>query len=296
MIVRIDSPTYTAGMDIPWSLNLPRFGDAEQKSKWLQRQVAKCDDAKFGRDFAEYCPVPGVEPEAYQHRILNVDGERLLTGIRFKGCDLAKPFVDLIAWTGEPAAHWKTAVAKAFAPFQPLWMRFAWLPDSDTPWPAEVDQHVIAGPARGKAHDLISAVSDLSWYQDYHKDAEQWRETTPVGEEVITSTEDELQKCLDEGHVVVAMHAGEFLGMAACKRDLNQALPGWWIAGEYLVPQARGQGLGTALQRSLMNCITDGELVCGTIHGTNAPSLATARRCGREIVETWWFAPLRNEK
>lgn len=282
-------------MDIPWSLNLPRFGDAERKSDCLQRQVAKCEDAKFGRDFAEYCPVPGIEPEAYQHRILSIDGEKLLTGIRFKGYDVTKPFVQLMAWTGEPAAHWPTVIAESFSRFQPLSLQFAWLPDSDPPWPGEADQHVLAGPARGMAHDLISPAGDLSWYPEYHKDAERWRETTPVGEEVSTSTADELQKCLDEGHVVVAMQEGEFLGMAACKRDLNQVLPGWWIVGEYLVQQARGQGLGTALQRGLMNCFTDGELVCGTIHGANAPSLATALRCGREIVETWWFAPLIND-
>ena len=106
------------------------------------------------------------------------------------------------------------------------------------------------------------------------------------------SDSDALHACLDDGHIVVAADGHKFLGLAACRWRTERAFDGWSIIEEFVVPEAQGRGLGTALQRGLMHLLPRGDLVWGTIHGTNAASLATAARCGREPVETWWFVPL----
>ena len=65
------------------------------------------------------------------------------------------------------------------------------------------------------------------------------------------------------------------------------------IVEEFVVPEWRGRKLGVALQRALMSRLPVDDLVWGTILGANVASQATALRCGREMVETWWFAPVK---
>lgn len=282
---------YTARMCISWCSDIPRFGDADQYSKWLKEQHDKCNDEAFGQRFAASCPVPGLMAEAYQHRRFEVGGETLLAGIRFKGGDLAQPFVDLLAWTGAPSPQWIPATTREFSSFNPLAVRFCWSQDTEPPWPGEVDQYVYAGRARGAVHQWIMPARDCSWFDDFRRRFDEWQNTSRLGTEVRPAEADEFKACLDDGHVVVASCDGTFLGVAACRRQSERAFVGWSIVEEFVVPQAQGRGLGTALQRGLMQCLPADELVWGTIHHKNMPSRKTAARCGRQAVETWWFTP-----
>ena len=279
-------------MSIPWCSELPRFGDPARVTDWLEKQLALCDDDAFARSFAASCPVSGLNCNAYRHRKLDVDGETLLVAIRFKGGDVAQPFVDLLAWTGEPCPGWIVAIEEAFAPFAPQAIRFRWSRDTPPPWPGEVDQHVFAGPAAGASHASVVPACDLSWFDEFRRSFEVWRTSSLLGLEVSPSDPGELNACLDDGHIVVATDGDKFLGLAACLWRTERAFDGWSIIEEFVVPEAQGRGLGTALQRGLMHLLPPGDLVWGTIHGTNAASQATAARCGREPVETWWFVPL----
>lgn len=280
----------------PWNVDVPRLGDAHRLSNWLEAQRARCHDDTFARQFAEACPVPGVEAAAYRHRQMTVGGETLLVGIRFKGCDVAQPFVDLLAWTGEPQSAWIPAIGEEFAAFRPQAVRLGWSRETPPPWPGEVDQHVFAGRVGGPyaGHELVISARDLAWFDDFHREFEQWRGASPLGDEVFPSELADFQDCLDSGHVVVAAHDGRFLGVAACRRLAERAFAGWTIVEEFVVPEAQGRGLGTALQRGLLQRLPTGDVVWGTIHGRNLASQATARRCGRELVETWWFTPLES--
>lgn len=280
-------------MSLRWSLDLPRFGDWQQLSNWLQEQIAKCNDEAFGQRFAASCAVRGCDAESYRHRLLNVGGETLLVGIRFKGGDVTQPFVDLLAWTGAPRRSWIPAIGKAFSPFDPLSVRFCWSRKTEPPWPGEIDQYVMAGPANGTHHQWVTPACDLSWFPDFRSSFDRWQRNDPVGPEVRPAEADELQACLDDGHVVIASCGGTFVGVAACRWDSERSFAGWTIVEEFVVPEWRGRKLGVALQRALMLRLPVGDVVWGTIHGKNVASQATAARCGREIVETWWFTPLR---
>jgi hypothetical protein len=279
-------------MPIPWCSDLPRFGDAARVSDWLEEQLALCDDDAFGQRFAASCPELELGFEAYRHRKLDVEGETLLVGIRFKGGDITEPFVDLLAWTGVPRPGWIVAIKEAFAEFAPRAVRIRWSKDSDPPWPGEIDQHLFAGPAVGASHASVAPARDLSWYDDFRQAFDSWQTSSPLGSEVSPSDLDELHACLDNGHIVVATDGDVFLGLAACRWRTERAFEGWSIMEEFVVPEAQRRGLGIALQRGLMHRLPPGDLVWGTIHGTNAASQATAARCGREPVETWWFVPL----
>ncbi len=279
-------------MSIPWNLDVPRFGDSARVAEWLEKQLARCDDDVFARRFAASCPISELSCSAYQHRKLSVDGETLLAGIRFKGGDVAQPFVDLLAWTGAPCPRWIVAIEEAFASFAPRAIRFRWSRNTPPPWPGEVDQQLFAGPAAGAPHASVAPACDLSWFEEFRQAIELWQQSSPLGQEVSPCDADELNAYLDDGHIVVATDGGKFLGLAACQWQTERAFDGWSIMEEFVVLEAQGRGLGTALQLGLMHVLPPGDLVWGTIHGSNAASLATAARCGREPVETWWFVPL----
>jgi GNAT superfamily N-acetyltransferase len=279
-------------MSIPWYLDLPRFGDPGRVSDWVEKQLALCDDDAFARSFAASCPVSGLGSDAYRHRKLEVEGQKILVGIRFKGGDVTQPFVDMLAWTGEPCPGWIVALKEAFAPFAPRAVRFRWSKETNPPWPGDVDQYVFAGPSAGLSHASVAPALDLSWFDEFSRAFDEWRRTSPLGPEVWPSDLDELKECLEDGHIVVATDGDKFQGLAACLWRTERAFEGWSIMEEFVVPEAQGRGLGTALQRGLMHCLPPGDLVWGTIHGNNAASQATAARCGRKPVETWWFAPL----
>jgi len=278
-------------MSTPWCLDIPRFGNPARVSAWLKKQLALCDDDAFARRFAASCPVSGLDFDTYRHRTLDVEGETLLVGIRFKGCDTTQPFVDLLAWTGEPCPSWIVAIKEAFAPFTPRALRFRWSRDTKPPWPGEIDQQMFAGPAAGASHASVTPARDLSWSDDFRQAFDFWRSSSLLGSEVSPADLDELNACLDDGHIVVATDGATFLGLAACLWRTERAFEGWSIVEEFVISEAQGRGLGTALQRSLMRRLPPGDLVWGTIHGTNVASQATATRCGREPVETWWLVP-----
>ena len=280
----------------PWSIELPKFGDAEQFTTWSGEQFARCDDSGFGQRFAEACPLPGIDPPAYQHRMLEFGGEHLLAGIRFKGGDVTHPFIDLLAWTGEPSPDWIPAIKNEFARLKPLSIRYAWPSDKPPPWMGEVDQYVYAGFPKCEPQEQIPPAHDLSWYQDFREHFDAWRSCSPLGKDVSPAETGDFQACLDDGHVAVASdNDGSFLGVAACRRGNQRALTGWTIIEEFVIPAAQGRGLGTALQLGLMQHLPECALVWGPIDGKNFASQATAARCGREAVETWWFVPIEPE-
>ncbi len=248
-------------MPIPWSLDLPQFGDSARVSGWLEKQLSLCDDEAFARGFAASCPVSGLSPEAYSHQVLDVEGEKLLVGIRFKGGNVARPFVDLIAWTGEPRPGWIVAITEAFAQFAPEAVRFRWSKESAPPWTGEVDQYLFAGLTAGTSHASVSPACDLAWYDEFSQAFDKWRTTSPLGPEVWPCDLNDLKKCFKDGHIVVATDGDRFLGLAACLWQTERAFEGWMIMEEFVVPEAQGHGLETAIQHSLTHQIPPGDLV-----------------------------------
>jgi len=275
-----------------WNCPLPRYGRPDVLAAWLQQQIDRCDDADFGQRFADGRPVSGVTPAEYQHRRVSVNGQSLLVGIRYKGGDLTHPFVDLLAWTGAVQPRWLEVVAEEFAVFQPQAVRYCLAAGVSPLDSAIVDQHLVAGPAVGVEDSEIAPARDLAWYDEFLWNHAAWSGNSPLGREVRPADRESLQACLEQGRIVAALRGGAFVGVAASRRQSIRSISGWEVVEEFVIPEAQGQGLGARLQRSLMHRLPPGDCVWGTIHGANTASLVTARKCGREIVETWWMSPL----
>lgn len=262
-------------------------------SRWLAQELSRIHDPGFGERFAAGCPVPGAAPADYQQRALELPGfGPSLAGIRFLGGDTTQPFVDLLAWSAMPddLSAGLAALGEAFAVFSPPRARLLL---SGPPPGGEPDQYWVAGrlPA-------LRAPVALDVEPGGPEDAPQvaaayaraWALTPALRPHLSASTADDLAGC---DAVVRLRVGGQWAGLAAARRAQDWALDGFEIVEEILAPDFRGRGLGPVLQRALIAALpaSADAPVFGTIHADNAPSLATARRCGRAVVGGWWFVP-----
>ncbi len=289
---------------LPSSLRAARAPEAyvDQALRW-------CDDAAWAEGFARACPVAGASARDYLQRALALPaGGEVLAGIRFKGGDLDQPFVDLVAWDRDLAPVWPAvveAVRAAFVVFAPPRVRLHVPAGARPPGAgAEPDLHVVAGRVPALRADArawppgltIERQATLALFDAYEREFAAWQAGAgALAREVGPESRESLQRCLDDGALVAMFVDGAWAGLAGARRARLWALDGFEVAEELVTAGFRGRGLGPWLQRGLSDALDDpagDALLVGTIHATNAPSLATARRCGREVVATSWFVPV----
>ena len=267
---------------------------------WLDAQLGLIDDVAASARFAAWCPVPQVPESAYRHRILPGD-PALLAGIRFKGGDLAQAFVDLLAWDGVVGAGTNARLIHAFREFAPKMVRVRW-PGAEEPplfTQCSVDQVVLSGPLEALKRRprpvgtlVLEPATDLAWYDEFRAEFAAWQGGAgPLGAEVFPASKEDFEGCLQSGAVLCAMDEGHWVGVIATRREAERFGEGYCVTEEFLAASARGRGLAAALQRGLIDALPakPGDLLWGTISHANQPSQRTASRCGREVIETWWF-------
>jgi hypothetical protein len=276
----------------------------------LERQLAWTQDPEFAARFARQCPVAGVPAEAYLHRLLELgSGHQVLAGVRFKGGDLGFPFVELLAadfaWT-EAARLGEAleAVFGAFGAFKPLAARLLWddgarLPAG--PWgvvedlcyvAAPVSRLQAAAPVAGSEALTLRLARDLEFYPRYEAawgafqgGGDPWRA------EVMCTDPGDFEDCLRFGLVCEGWVGERWAGLFAARRLRERYFDGYVVQDMILGEEFRGRGLAAALQQGALRHLSGQrqELLYGTIHAQNAPSLATARRCGRQRLSTYVF-------
>lgn len=270
--------------------------------RWLGRALRRCDDLEWARGFARHCP--SRPPQEYLHRLLP-GTPTLLCGVRFKGGDVSLPFVDLLAWDEGLQGHWDSVhsrIAQAYAPFGPHSIRLRW-PGAEPPLTGlAVDQVLVAERldrlrlrTRPELPGLVlQRAEDLDFHGDFLDAFNRWRAAAgPLGPEVHPASPEDLQPCVDAGAVICASD-GRWRGLMAATRREERALGGFCVVELFLDPQVHGRGWAPALQGALIDALPGGpgDALYGTIHRLNAPSLRTALRCGRRVIETWWFWPV----
>ena len=288
-------------------------GDANRQrlaTAWLDRQLSRMEDDGFAARFAETCPVPGVDASSY--RIQWIPGRPgVLAGIRFKGGDVAFPFVELIAWDAplrEPHV-WRDVrrrLATRFNEFSPHALRVRW-PGEQPPAADEgatLDQWLLSGALtelrRQPLGDLpaeltIEAPSDWSWYPRFQAGFSSWQSAAGhVGDEVAMATRAELEECSLTGKVLCLWDGEVWGGVVAARREDERSVGGYCVVEEFLDTDLRGHGLARHLQRHLVEHLEDTgrDSLWGTVHASNGPSVATALSAGRRKHEGWWFLPL----
>ncbi len=303
---------------LPWvSGPIRSWYDDERLASQLAVELAveadRMDDAEFGAGFRDAVSAD-IEPDALawaNRRIALSDGGWALAGIRFRGLDRTKPFVDVVATDQLPTPDGLAAVADGvlpvFSAFAPLCLRV------DAPAPDDlvaavvddsrfkqgaVDQYVVAGQVTALRER--PAPSDVSLAP---------REAGPLAERVAAiyahheesarlwaSPEDKesLAACAEEGLLFEVLVDGEPAGVVGAIREAGHGMRGFCVQELCLDQTFRGRGLATRAVRRLLEELPaqPGDVLWGTIHPDNLPSLRQARSLGREIVAGFvWVTP-----
>lgn len=262
-------------------------------------------------EFRHYCPVAGASTGDYKNRLLTVRGLELLTGIRFLGLDIKRPFVDVISqseavMTPDQLSAAQDAIRREFAVFKPERTRFH-SPSHLPQLAGDGDKRLVAAPlelmlAQPKL-DTFSRVTlrraeSLTFYPEY---AAVYRELHVEQPELRVvarvESEEDLQGYLESG-LLFEIFVGEvWAGVTAVYEDVNTGLSGLCVGEIVLAKAFRGQGLGSTVQLQLaLQLVGQGserdELLFGTIGAVNVPAQRAALRAGRVDLGGHVWVPL----
>ncbi|WIB15215.1 hypothetical protein DEJ34_13915 [Curtobacterium sp. MCPF17_050] len=284
---------------------------------WVGPSLDLVGDTAWGAMVRDAVGLPVTDPLAWANRRIDLpDGGWAVAGIRFRGRDVEKPFVDVIATTATPDAAGLddlTVLMDHYAAFAPRCLRVHLPGDVSTPGAAaatprgatlRADLLVVAGGV-----DEISAQPPTRRYEDVTlvrtspEDAaglvgSVYRERIadqPASADWATPADAEsLAEADEQGLLFEVVVAGTVAGLVAAERDDSYGLTGFSVQEIVLDAGHRGRGLGTAtgqhLARALPASPTD--VLWGHIHPGNRASLANARSMGRQVVSSLvWVTP-----
>ena len=270
----------------------------------LDADLERLKSDALAAEFQHHCPVAGASADEYKNRVVEVDGLTLLTGIRFLGLDLQKPFVDIIyssmysseaALSPEQLSAVKDAIRKAFSVFGPRRFRF-YSPSNQPRFAKGGDKRLLAAPlgvmlAQPEAETLrrvtLKRATSLAFYGDYAAMYEELLAEHPELQEVVRlEPEADMQTYLGEGYVFEIFVDGHPAGLTAVLEDVQTGLSGLCVMEIVLAKAFRAQGFGSTVQRRLAAAlvaagVAQDVLLFGTIGENNLPVRRAAARAGR---------------
>ncbi len=309
----------------PWVSEVIRSWYAEddlarQLRSGLATEAHRVANVAFGQEFREMVDLEGADdPLAWANRHLDLPGGGwAVTGIRFRGGDALRPFVDVVATTEPPTPEGLAAVADTVIPayraFAPLCLRV------DVPDPAGlvekvsgdqrfgdqsgVDMHVVAGLVeRLREHPSASAypqvrlrASDAATLAE--RVAKIYAELAEREPELAMWANPEdaesLAECAAEGLLFEVLVDGNSAGVVASVRDDAHAMAGFSVQELCLDAAHRGRHVAAAAVQRLVDELPAraGDVLWGTIHPSNVPSLRNALSVGRVHVGGYaWVTP-----
>jgi hypothetical protein len=276
-----------------------------QLADGLADEAGRVDDEEFGASFRDDVGLhPGTSPLEWANRRIRLpDGGWAVAGIRFRALDVARPFVDIVATTAPPTDDGLAAVADAvlpyFGPFAPLCLRVE--PPDPSAIDGRVDQHVVAGRVdelrrwpRAASYEAVAlrpgepgplADRAAGIYAALPRGRDTW--ATPEDQE-------SLAHCADEGLLFEVVVDDTSAGVVAAIRDDRHGMSGFGVEEICLDAAARGRGLAAGVVQRLVDALpaADGDVLWGTIHPDNQPSLRNALSVGRRVVGGYvWVTP-----
>lgn len=259
----------------------------------VEAAVAKCFDAEVAAAFRAKCPVAGTNDQDYLSRMLAApDGRWALVSMRFRGMRVDEPFVELDAASFalglRDLEQLIASIKVVFRRMGPRYLRvYVGTHQADDAMLDELDWRpdlvFVAAPIAGlQARPRPARYEELAlrpWDGDYARYAAV-HESVDVDLDVPFPPA-ELEALARDGVLFDAYRGDSWVGMVGAADDTLFGAPATVVCEEVLAPACRGQGLGPALQRHLIERLPAGGVLHGTIDRRNQPSLRTALACGR---------------
>lgn len=273
-------------------------------------ELQRVDDLELATGFAGVCPVNGAEPNDYLNVFVPFSAGVALLGIRFKGLDVTKPFVDVIATsapltTEAEVGEIRDLACHTYAVFQPYAVRFTEFSTRSAAafkrlgyW----EKKYVAGDIQTmkslpKPENLdrveLRRAADIGFFDDYAGVYEALLSQHPQHVEYATSEgRDDFEFYLSEGIIFEVFIEGSWAGLVAGYRDVDACLEGFRVAENVLSEEFRSRGFGRGVQRRLAEALDPKiGVIFGTIHRENLGAYHAAVRSGRiDIGGFCWVA------
>lgn len=274
--------------------------------------LVRVDDDDMARRFAGGCPVDGAEASDYKNVFAPFSAGTVLLGARFKGLDLAKPFVDVVA-TSAPLLESELVeelcdlAYQTYSIFEPKEVRFKLLSPREMEafeqigyWEkkylvgSSAEMAALPEPRNLERVELRRAVN-LDFFDRYTDLYAALLSRNPQHAEYATAGDrEEFEFYLSKGTIFEIFVDQRWAGVVAGYRDVDSYLEGFCIEENFLADEFRSRGFGCAVQRRLVEVLEPGiGLLFGTIHQKNLGAYHAALRSGRVDIGGYYWVPVR---
>lgn len=281
--------------------------------------MALVGDASWGARIRDLVQLPIDDPLEWANRRINLPGGHwAIAGIRFRGRNISKPFVDIIATSLTPEPSQLAALADVlphFAGFSPLCLRIHCPDPEQTLFElaqsgayaghATTDLLVVAGlletlkqralpstteyvelrpcDPQAAAERVASIYDEL---EDSRPDIRTW---------ALPADVDLLSSAAEENLLFEVWSDSRRIGVIAAAREDAYGMSGYSIQELCIDAEHRGRQLGRTVLLQLCGRLPTtsvGEALWGHIHPDNKPSLRNSLSMGRQVVGGHlWLTP-----
>ncbi|TQK31204.1 hypothetical protein [Arthrobacter sp. SLBN-53] len=258
-------------------------------SAWLAEELARTCDEAFARSFSDHIDLPGVSSSDYLQRVIRTERGDLLGGIRFRGRNIDRPFVEIIAHTFDDVDDLARCVAAEWSEFAPKALRLRTRPGVLAGPGIVVDQTVHAARCRDLGEpDHRIGLTPFARAEDA-VDLVQTRYRTLIpslAQNVTAADAEDLHAWHAAGQLHAITVADMAVGVFAVRPGRIYWIPGAEIHEEVVDTAHAGNHYASHAQRRWAADISADvdEYLIGTIDGLNIASRRTAEYAGRKRV------------
>lgn len=294
-----DWPSIADEFDLAYALfGAPGRGHV---SAWLAEELARTSDDAFARSFSDHIDLPGVSSSDYLQRVVHSERGDLLGGIRFRGRDIDKPFIEIIAHTFDDVDDLARCVAAEWSAFAPKALRLRTLPRSLEGPDIVVDQTVHAARCTdlGVPDPQVQLVPFEQVEDAIGLIQARYRTLNPVlAQNIVAADAEDLRAWHAAGQLHAITVSDVTVGAFAVRPGRIYWIPGAEIHEEVVDTDHAGHHYASHAQRRWAADISADreEHLIGTIDGLNNASRRTAEEAGRPRVLDLVFVALTENR
>ncbi len=261
-------------------------------ASWLEVETSRVSDDEFAAQFYTHLSLPGVLPSDYLHRIVCTRHGKLLGGIRFRGRDVNRPFVEIIAHGFDDLDRLRGCVHDEWSMFRPKHLRLCVSPGRISGPNALLDMSIYA--ARYKDMPAPDASVRLIPFSDPEHAIEMVRRRyehmasadRAVARNVFPAVPDDISRWHRAGQLRAITIHGAAVGALAVAPGAIRWIYGDEIQEEVVEANHGGHGYAALAQAAWASsdAVDPNQLLIGTIDGLNVASRKTATRARRRRV------------
>jgi hypothetical protein len=269
-------------------------------ASWLDVETARVSDDDFAAQFYKHLSLPGVLPSDYLHRVIRTSHGSLLGGIRFRGRDVNRPFVEIIAHGFDDLHRLRACVREEWSMFRPEYLRLCVRPGRISEQNALLDMSIYVSRYR----DMLAPEPSVRLFP--FPDAEHATEMVrrryermatddqPVARNVFPAAPEDLRRWHQSGQLQAVTVDGVSVGALAIAPGAIRWIEGDEIQEEVIDAECSGHGYAALAQAAWARSIAvdPDRLLIGTIDGLNIASRRTATRARRRRVLDRVFVPV----